>query len=251
MFNRFQPFYNEAIRKTVVAFVSIFNQIYFQRKDDNGNVTEISRVPLSYSPKEKFIQKLRTESGITDNTHVKNLLPRMGFEITSMLYDSQRKLNRINQKVATIDGSIKSTYMEVPYNINFGLYLFSRNLDDNLQIIEQILPYFAPDFTVTLNMNELNKKVDVPIILNSLNVVEDYEGDFDSRRAINSVFDFTVKTYVYGPIKSSGTYLIEDANIRLYDGNTTVAESIKIFDIGYTGDSITRSGITYYENPTP
>ena len=169
--------------------------------------------------------------------------------VNSFLYDSQRKLNRLNQKVSTIDGVITSSFIEVPYNINFGLYLFSRNLDDNLQIIEQILPYFAPDFTVTLNMNPLNQKVDVPIVLNSLNTVEDYEGDFDTRRTVNSVFDFTVKTYVYGPIKESSTVLIEDANIRLYDGQNTVAESIKIFDVGYTGDSSTLSGITYYENP--
>ena len=98
-------------------------------------------------------------------------------------------------------------------------------------------------------MNPLNQKVDVPIVLNSLNTVEDYEGDFDTRRTVNSVFDFTVKTYVYGPIKESSTVLIEDANIRLYDGQNTVAESIKIFDVGYTGDSSTLSGITYYENP--
>jgi hypothetical protein len=249
MFTKLEPYYNQAIRKTVVAFGSIFNQIYFDRKDDSGNVVETSRVPLVYSPKEKFIQRLRSESSITDNTHTRIPLPRMGFEITGFLYDSQRKLNRLNQKVANINGSSQSSFIEVPYNINFGLYLFSRNLDDNLQIIEQILPYFAPDFTVTLNMNPLNQKVDVPIVLNSMNIVEDYEGDLDVRRSVNSVFDFTVKTYLYGPIKQSGTVLIEDANIRLYDGIDTVANSIKIFDVGYTGDSSTLSGITYYENP--
>lgn len=248
MFNRFEPFYNESIRKSVVAFGSLFNQIYFNRKNDAGEIQETSRVPLIYSPKEKFIQRLKSESSISDKTHVRMTLPRMGFEITGMIYDSERKLNRMNQKIST-SGAAKTTYIEVPYNINFGLYLFCRNLDDNLQIIEQILPYFAPDFTVTLNMNSLNTKVDVPIILNSVNVVEDYEGDFDTRRSVNTVFDFTAKTYVYGPIKSSGTYLIEDANVRIYDGTESVANSIKIFDGGYTGDSITMSGITYYENP--
>jgi hypothetical protein len=249
MFTKLEPFYNKSIRKTVVAFGSLFNQIYFNRTDNSGNVIETSRVPLIYSPKEKFVQRLKSETSLSEETHTRMNLPRMGFEITGFLYDSQRKLNRLNQKVSTIDGVITSSFIEVPYNINFGLYLFSRNLDDNLQIIEQILPYFAPDFTVTLNMNPLNQKVDVPIVLNSLNTVEDYEGDFDTRRTVNSVFDFTVKTYVYGPIKESSTVLIEDANIRLYDGQNTVAESIKIFDVGYTGDSSTLSGITYYENP--
>ena len=249
MFTKFEPFYNESIRKSVVAFGALFNQIYIQRKDEDGVSLETSRVPLTYSPKEKFIQRLKNESGITDNTHIRMTLPRMGFEITSFLYDSQRKLNRMNQKVSNTDGTVRSSYIEVPYNINFGLYLFSRNLDDNLQIIEQILPYFAPDFTVTLNMNSLNKTVDVPIILNSLNIVEDYEGDFDTRRSVNSVFDFTMKSYVYGPIKEGSTVLIEDANVNLYDGDTTVAESIPIFDIGYTGNSQTMSGITYYDKP--
>ncbi len=109
-----------------------------------------------------------------------------------------------------------------------------------------------PNITVFPNDDGYNGLViqsGIPIVLNSLNTVEDYEGDFDTRRTVNSVFDFTVKTYVYGPIKESSTVLIEDANIRLYDGQNTVAESIKIFDVGYTGDSSTLSGITYYENP--
>jgi hypothetical protein len=248
MFSRFEPYYNESIRKTVLAFGSLFNQIYFQRKDENGTVTETSRVPLIYSPKEKFIQRLKSESVISDNTHVKMTLPRMGFEISGINYDPSRKLNRMNQRVKSIDGVINSSYMEVPYNINFGLYLFCRNLDDNLQIVEQILPYFSPDFTVTVNMNEMNPAVDIPIVLNSTNIIEDYEGDFDTRRSVNTVFEFTVKTYIYGPIKKNSVYLIEDANIRLYDG-MDISTAIKIFDIGYTGDSSTMSGITYYENP--
>ena len=242
-------FYWGTIRKSIVAFGNMFNNITIQRTNADGEIVQIQRVPLSYSPKQKFLAKIRQQPDV-DINNFQIILPRMGFEITSFLYDSQRKLNRMNQKVSNTDGTVKSSYIEVPYNINFGLYLFSRNLDDNLQIIEQILPYFAPDFTVTLNMNSLNKTVDVPIVLNSLNIVEDYEGDFDTRRSVNSVFDFTMKSYVYGPIKEGSTVLIEDANVNLYDGDTTVAESIQIFDIGYTGNSQTMSGITYYDKPT-
>lgn len=248
MFSKFSPKYNESIRKTVVAFGSLFNQIYYSRTDDSGNVLETSRVPLIYSPKEKFIQRLKSESVITDNTHVKLTLPRMGFEISGMVYDTSRKLNRLNQRFENIDGVDSSMFSPVPYNINFGLYLFARNLDDNLQIVEQILPYFAPDFTVTVNMNKLYPQVDIPIVLNSVNMVEDYEGDFETRRSINTVFEFTMKTYVYGPIKDTGVSIIEDANVRLYDG-LDIQTAVKIFDIGYTGDSATLSGITYYENP--
>ena len=126
------------------------------------------------------------------------------------------------------------------------MYLFTRNLDDNLQIIEQILPYFAPDFTVTLNMNELSKQVDVPIVLNSMNVIEDYEGDFETRRSVNTVFDFTMKTYVYGPIKT-GVYVVDDFEFNLYEGITMTNET-KIFSGGVTGDISTSSGITKYVN---
>jgi len=243
MFSKFEPFYNESIRKTVIAFGSLFNQIYFNRKDDTGNIIETSRVPLHYGPKEKFIQRLKTESSITDTSHVKISLPRMSFEITSFLYDSERKLNRMNQKYGYNNGSV-SSFIEVPYNISFGLYLFTRNLDDNLQIIEQILPYFAPEFTVTLNMNELNKLVDVPITLNSMNVIEDYEGDFETRRSVNTVFDFTVKTYVYGPIKRN-VYLIGDSMLNIYSGTTMNSETL-LYSGGWTGDIATLSGITYY-----
>lgn len=245
MFTKFEPFYNRAIRKSVIAFGSLFNQIYFNREDENQTVVETSRVPLNYGPKEKFIQRLKSESSITDTSHVRMSLPRMAFEITSFFYDSDRKLNRMNQKLGYMNGSIGS-YIEVPYNINFGLYLFTRNLDDNLQIIEQILPYFAPDFTVTLNMNELSKQVDVPIVLNSMNVIEDYEGDFETRRSVNTVFDFTMKTYVYGPIKT-GVYVVDDFEFNLYEGITMTNET-KIFSGGVTGDISTSSGITKYVN---
>jgi hypothetical protein len=246
MFTRFEPYYNESIRKTVIAFGSLFNQIYFNRKDSSGSVIETSRVPLTYGPKEKFVQMLKSESGLTDQTHVKTTLPRMGFELTGFLYDSQRKLNRLQSKIKNVNDVNYSSYIEVPYIINAGLYLFCRNLDDNLQIIEQILPFFTPDFTVHVNMNTLNPRVAVPIILNNVNIVEDYEGNFEDRRSVNTVFDFTIKTYIYGPIKDSSTVLIEDANIELFEG-LTADNDLKIFSIGYTGDSSTLSGITYYE----
>lgn len=244
MFTKFEPFYNEAVRKSVIAFGSLFNQIYFNRKGESGEVVETARVPLSYGPKEKFIQRLKSESSITDTSHVKISLPRMAFEITGFMYDSERKLNRMNQKFGYVNNSIGS-YIEVPYLINFGLYLFTRNLDDNLQIIEQILPYFAPEFTVTLNMNELNKLVDVPLVLNSVNVIEDYEGDFETRRSVNTVFDFTMKTYVYGPIKEAT--LIDNFELNMFEGDT-IQSGVTLYSGGWTGNIQTMSGITYYEN---
>jgi hypothetical protein len=158
-----------------------------------NEVTEKIRVPLTYGPKEKFIYKLQYETQISDESHVQITLPIIGFDMTSILYDTNRKINRLNRKM--ISG--RSSYAEVPYNINFGLYVFTRNIDDNLQIVEQILPYFAPEFMISIDVDELYPSVDIPIVLNSVAMNEDYEGGFETRRAVTSMFDFTMKGYVY------------------------------------------------------
>ena len=142
MFSIENTFYNESIKKMVTAFGALFNSIYIVRKNELNEVTEKIRVPLTYGPKEKFIYRLQYETQISDESHVQITLPIIGFDMTSILYDTNRKINRLNRKM--ISG--RSSYAEVPYNINFGLYVFTRNIDDNLQIVEQILPYFAPEF---------------------------------------------------------------------------------------------------------
>jgi len=216
MFSINNTYYNESIRKMVTAFGALFNSIYILRRNDAKEVVEKIRVPLIYGPKEKFIYRIKTEAQITDNTHVQITLPMIGFDMTSIIYDTSRKTNRLNRRIV----GDRSTYSEVPYNINFGLYVFCRNIDDNLQIIEQILPNFTPEFNVSLNLNELNTKVTVPIILNGVNTEEIYEGDFQTRRSITTSFDFTAKTYLYGQIKEESNTLINEAEVNLYDGLT-------------------------------
>ena len=216
-------YYNESIRKLVTAFGALFNSIYIIRKDENQQITEKIRVPLMYGPKEKFIYRLKNESQISDETHVQTTLPLMGFDMTSIMYDVNRKINRLTRKVQ----QGRSSYSEVPYNISFGLYVFTRNIDDNLQIVEQILPYFAPEFMISINIDELYPSVDIPIILNSVAMNEDYEGAFDVRRSVTSMFDFTVKGYVYNKFCEPTTGIIK--NIDLDIGIT--AE-------GFTGNSM-------------
>ena len=216
-------YYNESIRKLVTAFGALFNSIYIIRKDENQQITEKIRVPLMYGPKEKFIYRLKNESQISDETHVQTTLPLMGFDMTSIMYDVNRKINRLTRKVQ----QGRSSYSEVPYNISFGLYVFTRNIDDNLQIVEQILPYFAPEFMISINIDELYPSVDIPIILNSVAMNEDYEGSFDVRRSVTSMFDFTVKGYVYNKFCEPTTGIIK--NIDLDIGIT--AE-------GFTGNSM-------------
>lgn len=204
-------YYNESIRKMVTAFGALFNSIYISRRDENKAITEKIRVPLIYGPKEKFIYKLKSESQITDELHVQITLPMIGFDMTSILYDTNRKMNRLTRKIV----GNRSSYMEVPYNINFGVYVFTRNIDDNLQIVEQILPYFAPEFMVSISIDEIYPSVDIPIVLNSVAMNEEYEGTFETRRAVTSMFDFTMKGYVYNKFCEPTRGLIKNTDLSM------------------------------------
>jgi hypothetical protein len=241
MFKVGQSFYNESIRKIVLAFGSIFESVYVIRTETDGTERERIRVPLSYGSKEKFIWRLSQESSLSKNSRVQIVLPKMGFEITTMLYDPSRKVNRVNQRSNVVGGVYKSMYAEVPYVIGFGLYAFTRNMDDMLQIIEQIVPYFAPEYTVTVKMNDLHPTVDIPFVLNNVSLSEDYEGTFENRRALISSFDFTVKSYIYPNICGSTGGIIERTDINLYEGEDSVSGSEYVGDVGYTGDYRTGS----------
>ena len=200
-----QQFYNETIRKVVIAFGTMFNDIHLVRKDNNGTIIQTMKVPLAYGPRQKFLVRLREDADLTKQVAV--TLPRLGFEITGLSYDPARKLNRV-QKFRKVKGDnnkqLDTQYMPVPYNVDFELYVLSKQSDDALQIVEQILPYFQPDYTVTIKDNiEMDTKRDVPVILNSVSYEDDYEGDFTSRRSIIYRFSFTTKFYLYGPVTSS------------------------------------------------
>jgi hypothetical protein len=241
MFTVNQSFYNESIRKTVVAFGSLFESVYVTRYEVNGTEKEKIRVPLSYGSKEKFIWRLSQESSLSKNSRVQIVLPKMGFEITTLLYDPTRKINRTIQRSNVVSGTFKQMYTEVPYNINFALYAFTRNMDDMLQIIEQIVPYFSPEFTITMKMNDLHQTVDVPFVLNNTTLNEDYEGTFDTRRALISSFDFTAKTYIYPQFCGSTGGVIERTDLNFFEDVGSTAADNAVGDIGYTGDVITGS----------
>ena len=254
----FTQFYNEALRKLVIGFGSLFNDIRVVRKNADGTTKETIRIPLSYGPKEKFMRRIAEMSSITSTTRTEITLPRFGFDITGMSYDPARKINKLRVTAnKTTDGSSKDfNYSEVPYNINFGLYAFSRNQDDNLQIIEQVLPYFTPEFIVTFKVNSINQKVDIPIILTGVSTVEDYEGEFDTRRSIITSFDFVAKSYVYGPIKNSKIILQSDVEFfgesGKFDLPVTGAHDFAVgITGGFTGEGYTAGnriyGDYYYE----
>lgn len=200
-----KQFYHETTRKVVVAFGTLFNDIHLVRKDNSGTIQQSMKVPLAYGPRQKYLVRLADDPDLSKQTAV--TLPRIGFEISGMSYDPSRKLQRV-QKFKKVKGAkasqLDTQYMPVPYNIDFELYILSKQSDDALQIVEQILPYFQPDYTVTINDNtDMGIKRDVPVILNNIGYEDDYQGDFASRRAIIYTLSFTAKFYLYGPVTSS------------------------------------------------
>ena len=163
------------------------------------------KVPLAYGPREKFLVRLREDADLSKTVAI--TLPRIGFEIANLSYDPTRKLNRV-QKFKKVKGSkasqLDTQFMPVPYNIDIELYVMAKQSDDALQIVEQILPYFQPDYTFTINdMADMGIKRDVPIILNSISYEDTYQGDFTTRRALIYTLSFTAKFYLYGPVTSS------------------------------------------------
>ena len=200
-----QQFYHESIRKVIIAFGTTFNNIQLVRKDNNGNIKQSMKVPLAYGPRQKWLVRLDENADLSKTVAI--TLPRIGFEIQNLSYDPTRKLNRVQKfkKVkGTNDDRLDSQYMPVPYNLNIQLYVMAKESDDSLQIIEQILPYFQPDYTLTINdMADMGIKRDVPIILNSVSYEDNYQGDFETRRALIYTLDFTAKFYLYGPVTSS------------------------------------------------
>ena len=222
-------FYHEAIKRAVSVFGTMFNEIDIQRDNADGSTSQNIRVPLSYGPKQKFIARLDQAGDIMDttNSRVAMTLPRMAFDITGLNYDAERKLGKLKQYKlhdASDNSVLKTQFAPVPYNIQFGLYCMAKNTEDALQIVEQILPFFTPDFTVTMTtVPGTNEKRDVPIILSDVSYDDQYEGDFQSRRVIVWTLNFEMKTYLYGSISSSE--IIRDVRARTYisdDGQVDV-----------------------------
>ena len=199
-----QQFYHETIRKVIVSFGTMFNDIQLVRKDNDGSIIQTMKVPLAYGPREKFLVRLREDVDLTKQVAIS--LPRIGFEIKNLSYDPARKLNRV-QKFKTVKGTeskqLDTQYMPVPYNLELELYIMAKQSDDALQIVEQILPYFQPDYTITISDLGGGTKRDVPVVLNSISYEDNYEGDFEQRRALIYTLSFNAKFYLFGPVSSA------------------------------------------------
>lgn len=237
-------FHHGLIRKYVVLFGTLFNDILINRvHPTTGDITNI-KVPISYGPKDKMLARLDADPNLQRPAIV---LPRMGFELTDINYAPTRKLNTIIKHTAVNPENgdqLKYTYNPVPYDFNFILSIAVKNADDGTKILEQILPFFTPEWTPSVELiPELNIKHDIPVVLNAVSSEDSYEGDFETRRALIWTLSFTLKGYVYGPVRpangSGGGSIIKLANVNFYDsttydnideavGNLDVAESVQI-----------------------
>jgi paraquat-inducible protein B len=231
-----QKFYHSTIRKAVVAFGNLFNNIFIDRSDQNGNVVQTLKIPLMYAPRQKFLARIDAISDSLTRSDIQVILPRMAFEMLSIQYDPTRRVSLIQQNRANNNTSntVNSQYVPSPYNIQMALYIYVKNQDDGLQILEQILPYFNPDFNLSINaIPQLDIKNDLPIVLDDVQYQDDYEGDFEQRRAIIWTLNFTLKLNFFGPINRAdviknvtvNNFTDQEFNNRIQRINTTVNPS--------------------------
>ena len=207
-----QYYYHEILRKTVIAFGTVFNDIHIRHRNGQGQEISDLRVPLAYGPMQKFLARLEQQADL--NKAVQITLPRMSFETTNIAYDATRK-GGITQTFKASDGSkLRKVFMPVPYNIGFELNVLVKLNDDALQIVEQILPYFQPSFNLTIDLiSVIGEKRDIPIVLDNISFQDDYEGDFTTRRALIYTLNFTAKTYLFGPVSDSSEGLIKKVQV--------------------------------------
>lgn len=213
-------FYHEIIRKTVIAFGTLFNDINIRHKNTSGDSISQIKVPLAYGPMQKFLARIEQQPEL--NKPIAITLPRLSFEMTSIQYDPTRKAN-VTQTFKASDGTnLKKVYLPVPYNIGFQLNLMTKLQDDALQVVEQVLPYFQPSFNLTVDLIEsIGEKRDIPVVLDNVSFTDDYEGDFSTRRILIYTFNFTAKTYLFGPIADSTDGLIRKVQVDYYSGSDT------------------------------
>ena len=254
-------FYHKRVRSAVSVFGSLFNNLFVLRKNSAGETISQVKVPLSYAPKRNFISRLESmNSGEQAERRVAIKLPRMSFELTSITYDNTRQLNKMNSLNKVLSGSTVSRqkiFSHTPYNINFDLNIYAKSQDDALQIVEQIFPFFTPQYTVTVkpfsNISDLTE--DVPITLTSTNFSDDFEGAIEQRRTIVYTLSFEMKINFYGPLGQSKIIREVSNNLFIMDSANDSGDYLKTIQItptpaGVTADSDYGFNEVDSDNPT-
>ena len=211
----FEYFYHEILRKTIISFGTLFNGLEIKHTNSDDDVESVIRVPLAYGPTQKFLARLEQSPNL--NKSVQITLPRMSFEFIGMQYDATRKVTTTQTFLSPQSSSkstSKKTYMPVPYNMNFELSIMCKLNDDALQIVEQILPYFQPAYSLSVDLvSTIGEKRDIPVTLENITMDDQYEGDFSTRRVLLYTLRFSAKTYLFGPVSSTSTDLIKTVRV--------------------------------------
>ena len=244
-------FYHEIIRKTVISFGTLFNEVHVRHQDATGKDISDIKVPISYGPKQKFLARIQQQPDL--NKAVQISLPRMSFEVNNIQYDPSRKAGITQTFKASEGGKLKKVFMPVPYNLGFELNILTKLQDDSMQILEQILPFFQPGFTLTIDLaKSIGEKRDVPMVLDSITFTDDYEGNFETRRALIYTLNFTAKTYMFGPIADSTEGLIRKVQVDYYsDSNPQAAKREQRYTVAAKAkkDYNEDSQIDQYDDP--
>jgi hypothetical protein len=224
-------YYHGVLRRYVVMFGNMFNDIDVVRYNNVGDAVKTIRVPIAYGPREKFLARLRTDPNL--NREVAIQLPRLSFEITNISYAPTRGLNKLSRNVSTGTGadSLRSQWTPTPYDINMSLYAMFANQEDAVQVVEQILPFFRPEWTNTMRLvDSIGDFYDIPTVLNDMSIEDTYEADFQTRRAIIYTFNFTVKGYIFGPVTNKGVIkrTIVDLHANNIPSTTPVSERLTL-----------------------
>lgn len=219
----FEYFYHEILRRTIVSFGSLFNNITIKHTNNSSDVVSSMKVPLAYGPIQKFLARLEQAPNL--NQPVQMSLPRMSFEFTGLTYDTSRKVTSTQTFLSTITADKtkpRKSYMPVPYNMSFELSIMTKLNDDMLQIVEQIMPYFQPAYTMSVDLVEtIGEKRDIPVVLEGISMQDDYEGDYSTRRALIYTLRFTAKTYLFGPVADVSKDIIERVSVGYIAGDRT------------------------------
>ena len=239
-------FYHQHLRKYVIVFGTIFNDIIIQRKDNSGNIVQDIKVPLAYAPREKALARLDQDPDLARKVGM--VLPRMSFEMTSINYAPERKLNKIHRNVSAYSddkAKLYAAYNPVAYDVGFELNVYTRYAEDSTQILEQILPFFTPEWSVSMTLiPDMNWKQDIPIVLNGVSMQDTYDGDFETRRALIHTLNFTLKGYLWGPLRKTG--IIKTANVMTHVDTSTVYANTHPANTVFANVNVTNSSSSGY-----
>ena len=239
-------FYHQHLRKYVIVFGTLFNDIIIQRKDNSGNIVQDIKVPLAYAPREKALARLDQDPDLSRKVGM--VLPRMSFEMTSINYAPERKLNKIHRNVSAYSddkAKLYAAYNPVAYDVGFELNVYTRFAEDSTQVLEQILPFFTPEWSVSMTLiPEMNWKQDIPVVLNGVSMQDTYDGDFETRRALIHTLNFTLKGYLWGPLRKTG--IIKTANVMTHVDTSTVYANQHPSNTVFANVNVTNSSSSGY-----